>query len=394
MFQAIFNSLSGMFSFTKGLNTISNNVANMNTPGFLGSNTFFQSVNGDTPENGDTPGYGTQIGQTSIDFAQGNIQQTGVPSDLALNGSGFFILQDPSGKTFFTRAGQFQFDQNGNLVDTVTKDQVMGFNSAGKLSNINISSLQTLPPQATTTVNVTGNLAPTDPTDSVSNITVYSANGTSQALNLAFTNNSATTPNSWAVTATNSGGITVGSGTIQFNSDGSPASGGNSFTVTLGSGSSAQTITMNFGAANGFGGATQLSGTATSIAAKAADGRAQASMTAYSFDTTGTMQLTYSDGSTKSGPQVALAYFPDTQVLISAGGSLYSATDMTKELVGKPGQGVFASVQGGNLEMSNVDLTTEFGQMIVLQQGYQASSRVMTVANDLLTQLYNNSSHG
>lgn len=394
MFQAIFNSLSGMFGFSKGLDTVSNNVANMNTPGFLGSNAFFENVNGSTPNDSGEPGYGTKLGDTSIDFSQGNIQQTGVASDLALNGSGFFILRNTDGKDYYTRSGQFQFDQNGYLIDSATKDRVQGLDAAGNLTDISIASLKTIAPQATTTINLTGNLSPSDPTDTINNVTVYDASGNAQTLNLAFTNNSATTPNSWTVDVTDASGNNVGTGTVQFASDGSPASGGNSFTVTLGSGSAAQTIKLNFGTAGSYTGATELSGSPTSLAAAAADGHASASMTGYSFDTTGTMQLTYSDGETKSGPQVALAYFPDQSVLTSAGSSLFTASDTTKMQTGKPGQGVFASIEGGSLEMSNVNLTNEFGQMIVLQQGYQASSRVMSIANDLLTQLYNNTPHG
>lgn len=394
MFQAIFNSLSGMFGFSKGLDVVSNNVANMNTPGFLGSNAFFENVNADTANANGEPGYGTKLGQTSIDFSQGNIQQTGVATDLALNGAGFFILQDSSGKTFYTRSGQFQFDQNGNLVDSLTKDQVEGLDSSGKLTAININSLKTIPPQATTAVTFTGNLSPAAPSDSVSNVTVYDASGTPQTLNAQFTNNSATTPNSWTVSVTDSSGATVGTGTIQFNTDGTPAAGGNSLNVTLGSGAAAQTIALNFGTPGSFSGATQLSGSPTNLTAKAADGHATASLTSYSFDTTGTMQLQYSDGTKKSGPQVALAYFPDEQALTSAGGTLYTASNSGSVQIGQAGQGVFASVQGSSLEMSNVNLTNEFGRLIVLQQGYQASSRVMSVANQLLTQLYNNLPHG
>src|SRR6478736_110832 len=110
MFQALFNSLSGLFSFSRSLNTVSNNVANMNTPGFRGSDAFFSNING---------GRGSRIAGEGLRTKAGDIRQTGNSTDLAVDGDGYFILRDTDGNFFYTRAGQFRFNDQGVLVDTV-----------------------------------------------------------------------------------------------------------------------------------------------------------------------------------------------------------------------------------------------------------------------------------
>jgi flagellar hook protein FlgE len=111
MFQALFNSLSGLFSFSRSLDTVSNNVSNMNTPGFRGSDTFFENVNG---------GRGTSIGGEGLRTGAGDIRQTGNATDMAIDGNGFFVLRDTSGNLHYTRAGQFRFNDQGLLTDSVT----------------------------------------------------------------------------------------------------------------------------------------------------------------------------------------------------------------------------------------------------------------------------------
>lgn len=391
MFQAIFNSLSGLFSFSQGLNTVSNNVANMNTPGFRGSDDMFRSIASQT---GDGNGLGAMVDGTSIRDYEGTIQQTSNPGDLAINGMGFFILKDTEGNLFYTRAGQFKFDANGNYVDAATGMQVEGIDASGNLTDLNISSLTTLPPVATTTVNFTGNLSTNDSVKNVSGITVYDAGGTTQTLTAIFTNNTSSTPDSWLVSVTDSTGNVVGSGEIRFGTDGSPQTGYNSIALNLTSGASTQTVNLDFGQPGTFTGATEFSGSSTTLGATVADGHASSGMTSFSFDQTGTVQLKYSDGETKSGGQVALAYFADTSALKQANGSLFTTTDVAQRKLGHAGSDVFGNIEGGSLELANVDLTQEFGNMIVIQRGYQASSRVMTVADQLLQQLYSSTRNG
>ncbi|MBO7942419.1 flagellar hook basal-body protein, partial [Streptomyces sp. S9] len=116
MFQALFNSLSGLFSFSRSLDTVSNNVSNMNTPGFRGSDSFFANIDG---------GYGTSIAGQGLRPQPGDMRQTGTPTDMAVEGEGYFVLRDRSGELHYTRAGQFRFNDSGVLVDTATGYDVM-----------------------------------------------------------------------------------------------------------------------------------------------------------------------------------------------------------------------------------------------------------------------------
>jgi flagellar hook protein FlgE len=377
--QALYNSVSGLFSFSQSLDTISNNISNMNTPGFRGSDSFFENIMDDD---------GTKISGTAENTSEGQIEQTSTSTDVAIQGNGLFILKDPQGNTYYTRSGQFEFNSSGQLVDSVNKYLVQGYDSSGTFGDINITNYQTLPAQPTTTVNMTGNMSPSDPTESVSNITVYDAQGNAHTLSMALTNNKATTPGSWGVTITDSAGATVGSGNIVFNTDGTPETGSNTITMTSTLGAASQTIAFNFGTPNGLSGATGFSGTAGSLAAQVQDGHAVVGVSSEAFDATGTLQLTYADGETKAGPQLALASFQDESSLQLIQGNLYMPPQNENAQIARPNTTIFGQIEGSSLEMSNVDLTQELADMIVIQRGYQASSRVMTVSSDMLQQLY------
>lgn len=391
MFQAIFNSLSGLFSFSQGLNTISNNVANMNTPGFRGSDELFSNIAGG--EGSDT-GLGSMVNGTALRDYEGTIQQTNNPSDAAINGMGFFILRDSQGNLFYTRAGQFHFDSSGNLVDATSGLSVVGIDPNGNLTGLNISSLMTLPPVATTAINFTGNLSTTDSVKNVSNIAVFDSTGATHNLTAIFTNNTATTAGSWLVSITDSSGNVVGSGEVRFDTSGSPQTGFNTVSVTLSTSAGSQAISLNFGTPGSLSGATEFSGSSSTIGASVVDGHASSGMTSFSYDQNGVIQLKYSDGETRQGGQLGLAMFSDDSVLKQENGSLFTSTDVTHRTLGHASSGSFGQIEGGSLELANVDLTQEFGNMIVIQRGYQASSRVMTVADQLLQQLYDNTRSG
>lgn len=386
MFQSFFDSFSGMMSFSQYLNTISNNISNMNTPGFRGSDVFLRGIAG----SGNNGGDGTELVDVLPRQYQGSIKQTGNPSDLALNGSGFFILRDSNGNNYYTRGGQFRFNNKGYLVDQVTGYRVAGIDASGNLTDINISNLKTLPAAATTTVNFKGNLSDSDSVYNVNNIKVYDSSGTVHTLKAVFTNNDAQTQNSWVVNITDSNGNIVGTGTIKFANDGTPKSGANTVTVTLGSGSTSQKISMNFGSPGSYTGATELGGTGSTLGATVADGHGESGLVSYSFDNQGVMQLKYSDGEKKQGPQVGLAWFQNQQGLKSLGGSLFTTSDPSSAKLGRAGKGVFGTIQGGSLELSNVNLSQEFSNLILAQRGYQASAQVMTAANKMISQLYTN----
>jgi flagellar hook protein FlgE len=385
MFQALFNSLSGLFSFSKSLNTVSNNVANMNTPGFRGSDSFFSNING---------GRGTRISGDGLRTAPGDIRQTGNSTDLAVDGDGYFVLRDDSGNYHYTRAGQFRFNENGMLVDSVSGLQVMAFDGSGNLVPVDFNAYRTLPAQATSLVHVSGNLAPSSTTTTLNAITVFDAIGKAHTLSATFTNNSATTPGSFLVSVTDETGAVVGTGEVRFATDGTPQAGFNEMTLSLNYAGSTQSVVMNFGTPGAMNGATSFSGVASNLSSKVVDGHGALGVTDISFDENGVLQLVYSQSEKRQGPQVALASFPNESALQMAGGRLLSGGTAADAEIGRPGQGRFGRISGGSLEMSNVDLTQEFADMIIIQRGYQASSRVMTVSNEMLEQLYNSTRGG
>lgn len=378
MFQALFNSLSGLFSFSKSLSTVSDNISNMNTPGFRGSDSFFSNVNGNR---------GARIAGDGLRVKEGDIRQTGNSTDVAIDGDGYFVLKDKEGNLYYTRAGQFRFDDNGMLVDTVNQYQVMGMDSTGALVPINFSSYQMLPAAATTGVHFTGNLAPGSTGANANSITVYDANGTAHTLSATFTSKT-TAPPSFDVVIKDETGATLGSGTVAFAADGTPTATGNPMTITANWGA-AQSIKLDFGTPGALDGLKALSGMASTVTTKVDDGHPVLGVTDMSFDEKGVLQLTYSQTEKRQGPQLALAIFPNEESLHLSGGRLISGSAVADKEFGRPGEGRFGHIAGGSLEMSNVDLTQEFADMIIIQRGYQASSRVMTVSNEMLDQLYN-----
>ncbi|MEO4049395.1 flagellar basal-body rod protein FlgF [Pseudomonas sp. CAU 1711] len=388
MLQAFFNGLSGLFSFSKGLDNVSNNVSNMNTPGFRGSDTFYRSVGGQ-----DGRGLGSSVAGTEVRTKPGDPRQTGNQTDLAISGAGYFVLRDESKEVFYTRSGQFQIDSNGFLVDTVTQRRVAGIAPSGALIDINIRDQRSLPPKPTTRVEMVGTLARSGPTDTshkISNVQVFDASGSAHSLTIDL-EQLPNSSDSWSAKVTDSAGAMLGSGTIAFGLDGTPKAGFNSLSVTL----NGQLISLEFGTPGSFNLASQVaSGPSHTLGAKVVDGSAIAGLSSLAFDEKGIVQFTYSNGEKRTGSQLALADFPDETALIAAENSLYRAPDSMRPNYGRPADGPYGRIQGGYLELSNVDLSQEFGDILIIQRGYQASSRVMTVSNELLEQLYNGTRGG
>ena len=386
MFQALFNSLSGLFSFSSSLNTVSNNVSNMNTPGFRGSDSFFANVN---------DGRGVRVAGDGLRTATGDIRQTRNATDLAVDGEGYFVLRDAQGGLHYTRAGQFRFNGDGMLVDSVSNYEVMGMDGSGNLMSIDFDTYRTIPAQATTRVKFSGNLAPGSTTTTINTIRVFDAAGTVHTLSATFVNNSSVTPGSFNVTIKDETGAIIANSLsgLRFRTDGTPQTGFNEITLALNYGGVAQSVVLNFGTAGALDGATSLSGMTTNLAAKVDDGHGVLGVTNLSFDEKGVLQLVYSQTEKRQGSQIALAAFPNESALQMTGGRMVTGATEERAL-GRPGEGRFGRIAGGSLEMSNVNLTQEFADMIIIQRGYQASSRVMTVSNEMIEQLYNSTRGG
>jgi flagellar hook protein FlgE len=396
MFDSIFIGMSGLQGFSKGLKVISNNVANLNTPGFKSSGLSFSDA---FYQQGDTGGgyalgnvqvqYGTGLTTlpSRLNFQQGEIRQTGNSLDLSISGEGLFVLKDATSDTeHYTRAGQFQFDKNGDLTAAAGGKYVMGYpkgGTSGALERISLSGLRTSPAKATTKVSFGGNLSSTATEFDLDSVKLVDSVGAEHVVRLNFKNKGSAAPGVWTVTVFD-GTTSVASGDIKF-VNGEPDTSQDTLTFSYTpSGGTAFDVKLDFSAdVTSF-----ASGTTSSLAFKSQDGYLSGAITDVSFDTDGYLSLTYSNGQTAKGARIALASFESNLGLQQAGGAEFTATGAQARQLGRPGESGLGAVQSGQLELSNVDLSSEFSDLIVMQRGYQASSRIVSTANDMLQELF------
>ncbi|VUD61724.1 Flagellar hook protein FlgE [Thalassocella blandensis] len=384
MLQSFFNGLSGMFNFSKGLDNVSNNVANMNTPGFRGTDNFLRNVSGSNNE-----GYGTSLEGTSLRLASGEIRQTGNATDLALTGKGLFVLQDSSGEYFYTRAGQFSFNEDDVLIDSASQMEVMGISDSGSLETIDVTDFRIVPPVATSQVRFSGQLSTQDETHEISGISVIDVSGETQKLDITITRQD-DLANTWTVSVADEEGNELGSEAITFNVDGSPAEGANNFDLNLDFVGVEQTVNFFFGEPGSFDMATQVAADMSRLGVNEVDGNPVLGLTRVEFNSKGILQFTYSNGDTQEGPQVAVASFTNEAMLEMESGAMFRSNASVTPEFGRAGSRGVGEIRGGSIELSNVDLTQEFADILIIQRGYQASSRVMSVSNELIEQLYEN----
>ncbi len=394
MFGSIYSGYSGLLAFSRGLDVLSNNVANMNSPGFKASELSFRDLvyrHGFNGSNGDNPslqiGGGVDPSSTRVRFNQGELRETGNALDVAIDGNGFFVLRN-DGKTFYTRAGQFDFDANGILIDQISGAHVSALNG-GQLVDISLAGLRTSAPQATASVVFSGNLSRGGTTHLISSATVYDAAGTSHALRLTFTNNNSTTSGSWLVEVRDENNVVIANGEIRYQGNGSPATGFNtlSFNYTP-TGAPQSTIVLNFGDVGSFAGSTNFSGGTTSdLSVRSQDGYAPGSLTEATFDADGRLVTKYSNAQTTTHGRIALAWFSDLQHLTQVGKNLFINDSQQVATLDTPGNGAMGKLVPKKIELSNVELSEQFTDMVVIQRGYQASSQIISVANEMIQQL-------
>lgn len=393
MLDSIYVGLTGLASFSRNLTVIGNNVSNLNTTGFKSSqlsfsDLFYRSQSGAGGSQLQV-GSGVDTGATRTLFKQGTLRSTGNATDLAIDGTGFFVLRSAN-KVTYTRAGEFSFDDAGFLVSTASRARVAALNGGG-LQDLSIAGLRTSPAQPTTAVHLVDNLSSGSTTPQNLSVTVFDSAGGAHALKLTFTNNNDPVNRSWRVDVANEvNAPLLVAGEIRFNADGSPAAGFNSLAFNLTpSNAPASRITLDFGAPGGFSAVTQFSaGADSSIKVGSKDGFAAGSITQVTFDATGTMQVSYSNGQTARGPQVALAFFEAPEQLELVGGAVFENRSEQHVTLGAARTGVFGAINAGALESANVDLSGEFSDLIITQRGFQASSQVISTANDMMQQLF------
>lgn len=399
MFGSIYNGLTGLLGFSKGLDVLSHNIANLNTPGFKASELAFRdlfyrySVSGG---NGDGSfsqvGCGVDTPSTSIRYRTGESRETGNSLDAAIDGSGFFVLRK-DGELFYTRAGQFEIDGDGYLTERMSGARVMAIEGSSALRDINTNDLRSSAPKPTSAVTFVGNLSQGGATHEVKDIAAYDILGGAHQLTIKFINNNSVTSGSWLVEVRDQGGTTptavIASGEIRYQGNGSPLTGYNTVTFDYApSGVTATAVTLNFGDPGTFSGTTNFSGGTTSdLKTTGQDGYAPGALSKTTFDEKGYLKLSYSNGQTVTGKRLALAWFRDLQKLKASGGGMFVNDSDQKAVLYGATENVMGKILPGKIELSNVELTEQFTDMVIIQRGYQASSQVTSVANEMIQQL-------
>ena len=398
-------ALSGLSASANALNIISNDLANLNTVGFKDQQAsfedlFYQNIGTSGSGNPIQEGSGTQIGSISTDFSDGTVQNTGIPSNVAITGNGFFITRNANGILNYTRSGDFSVNTQGNLV-TSAGDAVLGYpalngvvNTGAALGPLDVGSNVLNPPSATTTVQQQTNLDATAPmgTTYSTPMTVFDSLGASHILTFNFTETAA---NTWSyqitLPAADTGGTgnptVVASGSLSFDSNGNLASPTGSVTgisvAGLADGAATMNLTWNLADSSGGSLLTQVASDSTTTATSQ-NGYASGTLQSYAVQTDGTIEGTFTNGQTQALGQIALASFSNNQGLQSVGGDGYTPTLASgAAVVGIPNAGGRGTLTGGSLETSNVDISTEFTRLIVTQRGFEANARMITTLDSV-----------
>jgi flagellar hook protein FlgE len=395
--------LSGLQASSSELDVIGNNLANLNTDGYkdqtLSFGDIFSQMQG-TSGNGDPIqiGSGVQIEGTSSNLTNGSVDSTGVASNMALQGNGYFVVSQ-NGVTSYTRDGDFSVNASGQITDA-SGDLVMGFpavngaiSTSGALAPITVDSNGTVPAAATSSFQVDANLdsASTVGTTFNTPLTVYDSLGTPQTLNIQYTN---TGPNAWSYSVTLPGSATgsaaatttLATGTLSFNSSGQLTTGTvPAINITgLADGAANMSLTWNLDDASGNPTITQQNSASALNTTPTQNGFAAGTLTGYSVLSDGVVQGQYSNGQTLSLGQVAVANFANPQGLTQgADGDEQATTASGAAVIGQAGVGGDGTITGGAVEYSNVNLSTEFANMIVAQQSYDANAKVLTTLDQV-----------
>jgi flagellar hook protein FlgE len=395
-------AMSGLQADSVALNTIGNNLANLNTTAFKGQTTsfedlFYQQVGTSGANDALQVGVGTKVSGTATNYQQGTLTNTGNSTDMALSGNGFFVVQQ-GGVQSLTRAGNFQMDSYGNL-ETVSGEQVMGYGAVngvvtggGTLGPLQLPIGQTEAAQATQNFAITANLnaGAATGTQFSTPVTTYDSLGQVHQATISYTKTAA---NTWDYSVTlpagDATGATGNTGTLTFDTSGNlvtPTSNvaGISFTG-LADGASDMSVNWNLRDASGT--ATIGQSTAASAStATAQDGYASGVYESFGVDSAGVVTASFSNGNTMAVGQLAVASVTNQEGLIITGNNDYQTTASSGVAsIGVAGAGGRGTIEDDTLEQSNVDIATEFSNLIVAQRSFEANSKTVTTF-DTITQ--------
>lgn len=380
MFNSIFIGLSGMNAFSDGLRQISNNITNINTTGFKSSGLAFSSLfgHGSVEERG--TGQGVSLSDSQLDFSQGELRQTSRDLDLAVDGEGFLVLLK-NGETSYVRTASFEVDKDGFLVVSGTDLRLAVLNDAGVPVGVSINAYRTSAPQRTTTVTFADNLSSTATSHTLSNIKVYDDLGGADTWQAKFTRTVSDPAGQWTLTVLDGSGAEIGQQTLTFNNG---VIDPTTDRLTFEQASTGRSATFDFSAnVTSFS-----SGEISTLRAASVDGFGVGDISGIRVNEEGQLEILYSNDQKKSLGAVAIAKFRDPQSLEERSAGLFTYTGQegidyltsAHEEVGR--------VMSSRLEASNVQLAKEFGDLILVQRGFQASSQVVSVSNDMIQQLF------
>jgi flagellar hook protein FlgE len=402
-------ALSGLRANSVALNTIGNNLANLNTTAFKGQTTafedlFYQQIGQSGSGDAIQLGAGTRVSGTSTNFSEGTIlpDSNSNSADMALAGNGFFVVQQ-GGVQSLTRAGNFQLSSSGNLI-TQDGQQVMGYAAVNGVVNQNSSLTPITIPvglnegaQATQNFSVTTNLNSnaTVGTSFSTPVQIFDSLGQSHQATVSYTK---TATNTWSYSVGLPAGDATGvpsnnTGTLTFDTSGklvSPTGSVNNITFpTLADGASDLSFNWNLNNSSGTPTISQLAA-ASSNTANSQDGFTSGVYQSFVVDSTGVITAQFSNGRTSTIGQLAVATVANTAGLTASGGNNFNTTAASGlATIGVAGAGGRGTLVDGALEQSNVNISTEFSNLIVAQRAFEANSKTVTtfdtISQDVLS---------
>ncbi len=433
VFSAMSTAVSGLTAQSVAFTNISNNISNSQTVGYKAVDTSFSDL---VEASGALEGQSGNVVATTqyANQTQGTITASTANAALAINGNGFFAVNEVTGNSsataptfsstqYYTRAGDFASDRNGYLVNSAGEyldgymvDPTSGALNTSKMTPINVNDV-TYRPTATTTVTMAPTLAGVATvasgatgTPQTSSQTVYDTNGTAQQLGLtwtqtagatAATGTTAATGGTWSLSVSGTNATTAPTASVTFNADGTLQSvtSGTPAVTTSSAGAPAAfnigsvgsdtttTVTLDLGTIGTSTGTTMssASGATFNAGTPTQDGTAAGKFTGFTMQSDGSVLGTFDNGETQLIAKVPLATFANANALQAQDGQAYTTTagsgPASIEMSSQNGAGTFET---GSVEGSTTSLDTDLTKLIVAQQAYGASAKVVTTANDML----------
>ncbi|AGB40634.1 flagellar basal-body rod protein FlgF [Halobacteroides halobius DSM 5150] len=409
MLRSMYSGVSGLKAHMSKMDIIGNNIANVNTTGYKGSRATFKSMLSQTIQGASAPqngrggtnpmqvGLGVSLGSIDKNMSQGNLKSTGRSLDFAIQGNGFFVLSDGA-SDLYTRAGAMSRDKEGYLVNTVNGYRVQGWmaNKQGQISTKgeleDLTLKPSIPATATDKITYSGNLnaSAANGTTRTTTIPVYDSQGSKHTVEVEFEKTA--TANEWDYTVTSVSGATIdagNTGTLTFDASGNLDTTAAAFInpdleITPNNGAAAgQTINLDFSQINQFAG--EMTADVDTV-----NGSQAGSLEDFTIGQSGVITGFYDNGQRQRIGKLALANFNNPAGLSQEGDTMFRPSNNSGAAkIGEANSGGFGALSAGTLEMSNVDLSRQFTEMITAQRGFQANSKVISTSDQILQELVN-----